>query len=506
MPGKRKRTAARTSIGRKTHSGPELLQIAMPLGGIGAGCICLNGSGGLMDPQFAGEPMLTADPHAKGPPFGAFALLRVKGARPVTRLVEGPMPPERIYNQGLMGRGYPNIGHVGLPRFDRCRFRGEYPFGMVSLSDPKLPLKVEITGFSPLIPGDDVNSSLPCAILEYTLVNASRKPVEYEFSYHMAHPAMGDPAGRSSRNAVIPGAGVHFHNEQPPGSEAFGSGALVAVGHRPRIKAMWTRGRWNAALWALWREVSEGRFRPNRLTGGDDLAGPNGGSILLSGRLKAGERITYPIVLAWHRPNRHSTHGRADVEALRGGLAPNADPKPLWRPFYAGRWADAKEVARYVRRNYESLRSRTRAFRDALFGSTLPDVVLDAVSANLAILKSPTVLRQENGNLWAWEGCNPSSGCCSGSCTHVWNYAQAIPHLFPALERTFREQELERSMDEAGHAAFRSALPDGPPKHNDHAAADGQLGGILKVYRDWHVSGDRDWLERMYPLAKRSIE
>ena len=55
-----------------------------------------------------------------------------------------------------------------------------------------------------------------------------------------------------------------------------------------------------------------------------------------------------------------------------------------------------------------------------------------------------------------------TSGCCHGSCTHVWNYAQAIPHLFPALERTFREQELQRSMDERGHVNFRSALPDGP--------------------------------------------
>lgn len=52
------------------------------------------------------------------------------------------------------------------------------------------------------------------------------------------------------------------------------------------------------------------------------------------------------------------------------------------------------------------------------------------------ILKSPTVLRQSDGRLWCWEGCSDNSGCCAGSCTHVWNYAQAIPHLFPALERT----------------------------------------------------------------------
>lgn len=146
------------------------------------------------------------------------------------------------------------------------------------------------------------------------------------------------------------------------------------------------------------------------------------------------------------------------------------------------------------------------AFKDALYSSTLPPAVLDAVGSNLAILKSPTVLRQENGNVWAWEGCFTTSGCCHGSCTHVWNYAQALPHLFPKLERTLREQELERSLNEQGHVCFRAALPDGPTEHGYHAASDGQLGGIMKLYRDWQISGDTAWLRRLYPLAKRSLD
>jgi hypothetical protein len=65
---------------------------------------------------------------------------------------------------------------------------------------------------------------------------------------------------------------------------------------------------------------------------------------------------------------------------------------------------------------------------------------------------------------------------------------------------------LQRSMDEGGHVNFRSALPDGPTSHSFHAASDGQLGGIMKIYREWQVSGDKDWLYDMYPLARRSID
>ncbi|MDA0748315.1 MAG: GH116 family glycosyl hydrolase, partial [bacterium] len=178
---------------------------------------------------------------------------------------------------------------------------------------------------------------------------------------------------------------------------------------------------------------------------------------------------------------------------------------PLWKPFYVSQWKNARDVDTFVRKHYDTLRNRTRAFHQALFASTLPGYALDAISANLAILKSPTVLRQENGNVWAWEGCFVDHGCCSGSCTHVWNYAQALPHLFPQLERTLREQELERSMNEQGHVNFRSALPDGPTAHTFRAACDGQLGGIMKLYREWQISGDQNWLQNMYPLARNSM-
>jgi hypothetical protein len=137
---------------------------------------------------------------------------------------------------------------------------------------------------------------------------------------------------------------------------------------------------------------------------------------------------------------------------------------------------------------------------------TLPPEVIDAVAANLTILKSPTVMRQADGRLWCWEGCGDNSGCCHGSCTHVWNYAQAIPHLFPSLERTLRETEFGPSQDEKGHQTFRSSLPIRAVVHDFHAAADGQLGGIMRVFREWRISGDLDWLRRLWPKVRASLD
>jgi hypothetical protein len=111
----------------------------MPLGGIGAGCICLNGYGGLQDFSIWNRPSTTALPEGNTSSKAAFAILHIKGASPVTKLVEGPFAVFKIYDQGLHGQGYVRGGFEGFPRFEKCTFKGEYPFGEVQISDSKVP-------------------------------------------------------------------------------------------------------------------------------------------------------------------------------------------------------------------------------------------------------------------------------------------------------------------------------------------------------------------------------
>ena len=61
--------------------------------------------------------------------------------------------PEEVF-------GPPNTGNgagdktFGFPRFRNASFHVRFPFGTVKLSDPTLPLDVEVTGWSPFEPGD----------------------------------------------------------------------------------------------------------------------------------------------------------------------------------------------------------------------------------------------------------------------------------------------------------------------------------------------------------------
>jgi hypothetical protein len=128
------------------------------------------------------------------------------------------------------------------------------------------------------------------------------------------------------------------------------------------------------------------------------------------------------------------------------------------------------------------------------------------VSTNLAVLKSPTCLRLEQGEFWAFEGTNATSGSCEGTCDHVWNYQYALPFLFPGFARQILETDYTYNVKESGEMMFRTMLPLGERIWNFRACVDGQMGSVLRFYREWKLSGDDQWLRKYWGVAKKTLE
>jgi len=481
-------TRARRSKYNTVYSGDRLNRVAFPLGGIGAGMICLEGTGALSHFSLRHAPDVFNEPLT----FAAVCVTDRDGRR-VARVLEGPVPGWKKFGQRGSANGAGDRA-LGLPRFRRAAFRARFPFGIVTLEDPDVPVAVEITGWSPFEPGDADHASLPVAALEFRFTNRTRRPLEAVFSWN-ARNFM--PTDRNAPQAVKPAPGGFKLWAGAPKTDGWEEGAFTATVSEPAVKVnhAWFRGGWFDPLTMAWKEIAEGQCveRPP-VTEGDPSPG---GSLFVPFALAPGETRTIAVRFAWYVGRTNLRYGK-DPEGAAG------DPG-FYKPWYAIRFANVDAVTDYWRANYDRLRAAAQRFSDCFYASTLPPEVLEAVAANLTILKSPTVLRQADGRFWAFEGCNDNSGCCSGSCTHVWNYAQALPHLFPALERTLRETEFGPSQDERGHQQFRSGLPIRPVRHDFHAAADGQLGGIMKAYRDWRISGDTEWLRGLWPRIQASL-
>jgi len=473
------------------YEGARLNRVAFPMGGLGAGMICLEGTGALSHVSIRNHPDVFNEPCM-------FAALAIRGANPVARVLEGPVPGWKVY--GMRGAANGDGGSsYGLPRFDRARFDVRFPFGTVRLEEDQIPIEVQITGWSPFIPGDADSSSLPVAALEYRFANPTRSAVEAVFSFSARNFL---PLDSDDQRAVgaMPGGFVLTTT----GDEPWRNAAFAATVDEPAVKVnhAWFRGGWWDPLTMAWRDVVAGAAfdRPPI-----DSGSPSpGGTLFVPFQLRPGQSKTIALRLAWYA-------GATSLRIGRDPAAPTDDatprpPLPTYRPWYAGQFSGIDEIVAFWRERYDALRRRTEEFSTTFYDSTLPAEITEAVAANLSILKSPTILRQADGRLWAWEGCTDDTGCCHGSCTHVWNYAQAIPHLFPALERTLRETEFGPSQDDRGHQAFRTALPIRPQVHDFHAASDGQLGGIMKVHRDWRISGDTAWLRGLWPKVRESLD
>jgi len=483
------------SNGSTVYTGEHLSRIAFPMGGIGAGMICLEGTGALSHVSLAHRPDIFNEP----PTFGALHVADASTAR----VLEGPVPMWKAFGRSESGKGSGSAAY-GLPRFAEAVFKARFPFATVELTDPEMPVTVDVTGWSPFIPGNADDSSLPVCGLEYRFRNSTDRAQQAVFSFHCGV-FLWQRGGTGAVEPVVGGFALHGEawEKDPPGSLAVYTDDPQAVSD-----CAWFRGGWFDALTMVWNRVSAGKVvsQPPHASGEPG----SGASLYVPFELPAGGEKTVRVLLAWYVPtstlhfgNRPPADG--DECCAGGGASDTTAQTDTYVPWYATRFGSLNDVAEYWRNNYNRLRAESQAFSDCFYDTTLPPEAVEAVAANLSILKSPTCLRQHDGRFWGFEGCGDTAGCCGGSCTHVWNYAQAMPHLFPELERTLRETEFFLSQDESGHQQFRSALPIGPCEHNSPAAADGQLGGIVRVYREWRISGDTEWMKRLWPRVRQSL-
>lgn len=630
------------------YSNEYLNKVAFPIGGIGAGMFCLEGTGAISHLSVQNHPDMFNEPYA-------FAAIHIKGKN-VSKVLESQVPTWKLFGPPESGLGRGDKSY-GLPRFKKAVFLARFPFAYVDLEDGDVPLHVRITGWSPFIPTDEDNSSLPAGILEYSFRNDAKEAIEAVFSYNSRNFI-------DNRGQITDGIRNGFKMTKSAGEEEGAFGIYVSENDAV-IDYCWFRGGWFDSQSILWENIRNGKMESNPPVGGISP----GASIFVPLTLAPGEEKTVTVNFCWYFPKSGLSIGQGVIsgKAFSGkpsrGTAPHQQPvsgfmenqllnsfdpsgdgaigviqspeftvnrkylkfligggnqkdktfvrllvdgnvkelstgnqsellsekiwnltkyigkkayiqigdldtegwghiladqfvltddpnetlsnpssaavliadfegdgyagwnnveteelkqlkdqnaslqkNPYYKPWYAGKFENLEGVISYWDSCKDQLQHHSQLFRDAFYNSTLPPEVIEAVAANLTILKSPTVLRQSDGRFWAWEGCADRVGSCHGSCTHVWNYAQAVPHLFPGLERTLREVEFKINQNREGHQNFRSNIPISPPSHSFHAAVDGQLGGIMKIYRDWRISGDTEWLRELYPYIKTSLD
>ena len=472
-------------------------KISFPLGGIGTGAIGLSGSGRLVDWEIFNRPNKLS--------YNGMSHFVVKaesnGKVIDARVLNGGFQGDLTGESGSFGFGPKRESMAGVPHFRNWEFHGEFPFAKIIFSDEKFPGIVTLTAFNPFIPLNDNDSSIPCAMFDIRIENSSDDEISYTVALVVANPWKQKSqnkftAQNKSKMITLKNCAV------TPDCIEYGDITMATDSREVSYQENWFRGSWFDSLGVYWRELQSTGVFINRSYGiFDDATMPGGitdGSAhaVLAAHLPvvSGTAGSTRMVITWNVPNCHN-YWSGNLE----------DGENCWKNYYATRWTDSQASAGYVLDQWDRLANDSMAFATALNDSTIPEPFIEAAGANISVLKSPTCLRLEDGSFYAFEGCTADAGCCEGSCTHVWNYAYALPYLFPNLERTMRDLDYQYNLKDNGEMPFRLMLPPGR-ESSYRACADGQFGNIIKVYREWKISGNNAWLKNLWPKVKKSLE
>ena len=360
-------------------------------------------------------------------------------------------------------------------------------------------------GFNPLIPGDADASGIPVVVLSYEVTNVGIVPLDVAICGSISN-FVGQDGSKYVHNwkgDIIPqGAkdnmnrfrdedgikGLYMFSEgvdkQDP---AWGSLALTTQTQKAEItyRTSSRTDEWCNAMLDFWDDFSADGLLAEK----EQSSGENDpmGSLAVKKQIPPGSSEVFTFFLTWNFPNR------------------KAWSKTIVGNYYSTLYTDAWDVASKVIPQIPKLEKETKKFVNALLDSDFPEVMKEAALFNLAALRSQTVFRLPSGHLMGWEGIMDRFGSCEGSCTHVWNYEMVTPFLFGELAQTMRDVELNYATKEDGLMNFRAALPLSEANKGNAAAADGQMGCVMKAYREWQLSGDGDFLRKNWGQIKKVL-
>jgi uncharacterized protein (DUF608 family) len=444
-----------------------LKYIGMPVGGMGAGQLYLGGDGRLWHWDIFNEVMNSG---TTGPHY----------AEPMT-------PASRLEQKFTLQIGRKTYA-LDSDGFANVSFRGEYPIGIVEYADPVVPVTVKLEAFSPFVPLQTDDSSLPATIMQFTVHNSSALPVAAMLAGELENAVCINNRTRAGvlRNSVIREKNrtqLIFSAENPTDNPAVTESA-PGKGNPP-LKELRDFG--TMAL-ALLGKAADQASPDATAPFAQKLTGSLGRKL----KLAPGGSTTVTFVIAWHFPNLSlgGTDWNPATDSHVGPLVINAGR------YYATRFSSAHAVVQYIADNFDRLATQTRLWRDTWYDSTLPFWFLDRTMLNTSILATSTCYRFANGRFYGWEGV----GCCPGTCGHVYHYAHAAARLFPELERDTRERvDFGLALQRDGAIHFRAEF-------NNSPAVDGQAGTILRALREHQMSADAEFLKRNWPKIRLATQ
>ncbi len=396
---------------------------------------------------------------------------------------------------------------LGLPYVpaEKAESDLEFPFAVIRCSDNGLGAAAEIRAFSPHIPGNAADSSLPCVYFDVELRNVSDSPINaaFCFSWENIINVGGSMMTHNAGERLFPLC-YHTWNPSYPWSdrrknrcERKGSALIFGADD----------DRGNPSSFGnhiLWCSDGSAECLPDRsimpereadfaahLRGGEYKPGTDesefrAGAWIVRRDLGPGESAKFGFILAWYMPSLIGADGKD------------------YGVRYAARFSGAEDLLSYLISEKERLYNGTRIVNDAVNRSSLPGMFKRRLLDDRFVVNTCSWY-DKDGNFSINEAPTGMSGCLGTldqrTASQVY-YNSFFPELDDNELELFRLSQAEDGMC-AHEIGFSALTLEARPFSKWPDLADSY---IIQVFHHYQRTGDISFLERHWPHMKKAIE
>lgn len=387
-----------------------------------------------------------------------------------------------------------------LTGVERIEYKARFPFAWLKFTDPDMPVEVEMEVYSPFIPHDVKNSSLPAINFNFKVRSLVDAPVDVTLLAFQQNQAGFDvstkkyttkvsetdgfPVVEASADLIDP---AHFsYGTMGMASLASDSEYYLGYAHRHIFLENLLR---NPRIGRIDQTESRNYITNEKGTNLGDNYCYNVAAVYRP--LSAGASFSHSFVIGWHFPNNYD-------EGLKNNVG----------HYYDNFFKNATEAINYVLANRDTLEKKTRAFMEAFYDSTLPLFLLNQVNSQLTTFVTSGLLTKK-GDFGVMEGITIHQSWGPVGTTDVNMYGGVmVTSLFPELQQsTMRiHKKLQHPGGEIRHSFRKSMSEYIPAVAGVSERLDLHSQYVVMVMRDFFWTNDKAYLQEFWPSIRKALD
>ncbi len=510
------------------------IRSGVALGGLGTGSIELRKDG-----NFYNWSIFNNYPSGTGPildlpvkPFSndhnsfLFFLVRYKeeGKQPKIKLLQHS---DGIDQGGLLNES-PIYYFPWLTPIEKIEYSARFPFVNMEFSDNEMPFMISLETFSPFIPHNPDDSSIPVVYFNFSITSKIDTPLEVEIIATQRNLVAFDKGKKFFKTEIHKKDGYTFFKHDvggvPTNHDTYGHMGLGAFGEQ---EVSYYTG------WAHRHPFMEKLLIASKLDNIDDTknrnkTAPDGTQIAFTGEdnnqiLKSSIAITKTVVsgkpvnaeffMSWHFPNAYgAVNGKRNKKKntlLPGdkGYEIALKQTKIVGKYYENNFKDVEQVNSYITKNKKSLYQRTKQFMNDFYDSSVEPFILDQVNSQLNTLITSSQF-DTSGRFAIQEGMTANQAWGPFGTTDVSLYGSVMTlSLFPELQKSMMKAHkvLQTEKGEINHGLGFDLGKNKNGTFGVYERVDLAPNYIQLVLRDYLFTNDKEYLSEMWPSVKLAI-